>query len=78
MPELPEVETIRRDLEKEVVGKRIKTVEVTGTPLDPPPHEQEGVHRQPRGHEDQPASTAGQVPAPRRSTAATCWSSTSA
>lgn len=31
VPELPEVETIRRDLEKEVVGKRIKTVEVTGT-----------------------------------------------
>ncbi|MDP8993205.1 MAG: bifunctional DNA-formamidopyrimidine glycosylase/DNA-(apurinic or apyrimidinic site) lyase [Actinomycetota bacterium] len=30
MPELPEVETIRRDLEKEVVGKRIKHVEVTG------------------------------------------------
>ena len=30
MPELPEVETIRRDLEKEALGKRIKTVEVTG------------------------------------------------
>lgn len=30
MPELPEVETIRRDLDKEVTGKRIKTVEVTG------------------------------------------------
>ena len=30
MPELPEVETVRRDLEKEVVGKRIKQVEVTG------------------------------------------------
>lgn len=30
MPELPEVETIRRDLDKEVVGKRIKLVEVTG------------------------------------------------
>jgi len=30
MPELPEVETLRRDLEKEVVGKRIKAVEVTG------------------------------------------------
>ena len=30
MPELPEVETIRRDLEKEVVGRRIKAVEVTG------------------------------------------------
>lgn len=30
MPELPEVETIRRDLEKEVVGKKIRTVEATG------------------------------------------------
>jgi formamidopyrimidine-DNA glycosylase len=31
MPELPEVETVRRDLEKEAVGRRIKSVEVTGT-----------------------------------------------
>jgi formamidopyrimidine-DNA glycosylase len=30
MPELPEVETIRRDLDKEVVGKRVKLVDVTG------------------------------------------------
>lgn len=30
MPELPEVETIRRDLEKEVVGRRIKSVEASG------------------------------------------------
>lgn len=30
MPELPEVETIRRGLDREAVGKRIKTVEVTG------------------------------------------------
>jgi formamidopyrimidine-DNA glycosylase len=30
MPELPEVETIRRDLDKDVVGKRIKSVEATG------------------------------------------------
>ena len=30
MPELPEVETLRRDLEKEVVGRRIKGVEITG------------------------------------------------
>lgn len=30
MPELPEVETIRRDLDKEIVGKRIKSVEATG------------------------------------------------
>lgn len=31
MPELPEVETVRRGLERELVGKRFKTVEVTGT-----------------------------------------------
>ncbi len=30
MPELPEVETLRRDLDREVVGKKIKTVEVPG------------------------------------------------
>ena len=30
MPELPEVETIRRDLEREVAGKKIKGVEVHG------------------------------------------------
>ncbi|MFM7225166.1 MAG: bifunctional DNA-formamidopyrimidine glycosylase/DNA-(apurinic or apyrimidinic site) lyase [Actinomycetota bacterium] len=31
MPELPEVEVMRRDLDKEVVGRKIKAVEVTGT-----------------------------------------------
>jgi formamidopyrimidine-DNA glycosylase len=31
MPELPEAETIRRDHDKEVVGKRIKSVVVSGT-----------------------------------------------
>jgi formamidopyrimidine-DNA glycosylase len=31
MPELPEVETIRRELERDVVGKKIKTVEIHGT-----------------------------------------------
>jgi len=30
VPELPEVETIRRGLEREVVGKRIKSVDITG------------------------------------------------
>ena len=30
MPELPEVEVVRRDLEKEVVGKKIKGVDVDG------------------------------------------------
>ena len=29
MPELPEVETIRRELDREVVGKRVKSVEAT-------------------------------------------------
>lgn len=31
MPELPEVETVRRQLEREVAGKRVKTAEVHGT-----------------------------------------------
>jgi formamidopyrimidine-DNA glycosylase len=30
LPELPEVETIRRDLDREYTGKRIKSVEVSG------------------------------------------------
>jgi len=30
MPELPEVEVVRRDLERELVGKRVKAVEVDG------------------------------------------------
>lgn len=30
MPELPEVETIKRDLEREVTGKRVKSVDVSG------------------------------------------------
>jgi len=31
MPELPEVEVMRRDLEREIVGKKVKAVDVTGT-----------------------------------------------
>ena len=31
MAELPELETLRRELEKEAVGKLFKTPEVTGT-----------------------------------------------
>jgi formamidopyrimidine-DNA glycosylase len=30
MPELPEVEVVRRDLDREIVGKKIKSVEVDG------------------------------------------------
>ena len=31
MPELPEVEVVRRDLEREVVGRKVKSVEALGT-----------------------------------------------
>ena len=48
MAELPEVETLRRELEKEVVGKRFKDAEVTGTKVDPPQRQQEGVPGSPR------------------------------
>ncbi len=37
MPELPEVEVLRRDLDKEVVGKKIKSVEVDRHALGAPP-----------------------------------------
>jgi formamidopyrimidine-DNA glycosylase len=30
VPELPEVETIKRDLDREILGKRVKSVEVSG------------------------------------------------
>ena len=30
MPELPEVEVVRRDLEREIVGKRVKAVDADG------------------------------------------------
>ncbi len=39
MPELPEIETLRRDLEKEVVGKKIKSVEVLSTKVIARHHE---------------------------------------
>ena len=35
MAEQPEIETLRRDLDREVGGKRIKTVEVPGSGLIP-------------------------------------------
>ena len=38
MPELPEVEVVRRDLEREIVGRRIKEVEVDGMRTVRPHH----------------------------------------
>ena len=57
MPELPEVETIRRELEREVVGKRVKAVEVTGTPHRAPP-DQEALHHAASRASRSPVSTA--------------------
>ncbi|MCB1038590.1 MAG: hypothetical protein KDA94_03515, partial [Acidimicrobiales bacterium] len=35
MAELPEMETLRRDLDRDIGGKRIKTVEVPGSGVIP-------------------------------------------
>ena len=59
MPELPEVEVLRRDLEKEVVGKKIKTVEVDGAAVDPPPQAEEGLHRRARRPQDRVGRSGG-------------------
>ena len=77
MPELPEVETLRQDLAKEVVGRKIKTVSVANGALGPPPPERQAVPG--------PRSRAGPSVGRRAwastcssaSTAATSWSSTS-
>ena len=44
MPELPEVEVVRRDLEREVVGKKIKAVDVDGMRSRPPSPQPQAVH----------------------------------
>ena len=64
MPELPEVETIRRDLDREVVGRKIKTVAVTATALGAPAPVGQAVPHPARGPHDQ-----GSV----RRRASTCW-----
>ena len=64
--ELPEVEVMRRDLEKDVVGRRIKEAEVK--PLEerdarhPPPPETQGVHLAPGRTQDHEGRAARQVP----------------
>ena len=45
MPELPEVEVVRRDLETEVVGKKIKSVEVDGMRSIRRHQQPQAVHR---------------------------------
>ena len=73
MPELPEVETLRRDLETR--GRRAsgsRRVEVAGAAVDPAPRPQEGSSSAPaRGREDRRASTGGASTCCSRSTPAT-------
>ena len=73
MPELPEVEVVRRDLEREVVGKKIKAVEVDGMRSDPPLPPAQAVHRALDGQQDHRASSGGGSTCSSSSTAATCW-----
>jgi hypothetical protein len=74
MPELPEIETLRRDLEKEVVGKKIKAVEVYGTKLVRQGH--------PRGPPEAAGRRQGSTASAARAcgscsaSVATCWRST--
>ena len=64
--ELPEVEVMRRDLEKDVVGRRIKAGR--GQALQerdarhPPPPEAQGLHVASGGTEDHQGRTSRQVP----------------
>ncbi len=78
MPELPEVETLRRGLEREIVGRRIKTVDVHGGEGRPPQRvaarRSRAGSRAPRS----PASTAGASTCCSRSTPATLLVITSA
>ena len=62
MAELPELETLRRELEKESVGKRFKTPEVTGTKVDQARRRQEGVPGPARGGQGEVGRPAGPVP----------------
>ena len=80
--ELPEVEVMRRDLEKDVVGRRIKEVEVKGSQerhaRHPPPQDPQGVHVAPGRPQDREGRAPRASTSCCTSTAATCWSCTSA
>ena len=65
--ELPEVEVMRRDLEKDVVGRRIKTGRGQGLEerdaRDPPAQDPQGLHVPARRAQDHQDRTPRQVPA---------------
>ena len=64
MPELPEVETIRRDLQGEVVGRKIKSVEVRNGRTVRRHPERQALPRPARGPHHQVDRPGGEVPAP--------------
>ena len=64
MAELPELETLRRELEKEAVGKRFKTPEVTGTKVVRHNGSKKAFQAPPRGRQGEVGRPQG--PAPRR------------
>ena len=63
VPELPEVETLRQDLAREVVGRKIKAVSVAQRPLGAPPRVGQALPCPARGPHDQSGGAARQVPA---------------
>ena len=62
MPELPEVETVRSVLSRELTGKKIKAVTVTNGKLTQAAQVGEGVPRPARGHDGQVGRPARQEP----------------
>ena len=62
MAELPELETLRRELEKESVGKRFKTPEVTGTKVAKRGGGKKVLPGPARGGQGQVGRSAGPVP----------------
>ena len=64
MAELPELETLRRELEKEAVGKRFKAPEVTGTKAVRHNGTKKALPGPPRGRQGEVRRSAR--PAPRR------------
>ena len=74
MPELPEVEVLRRDLEREVVGKKVKAVDVDGMRTIRRHQQPQAVHRRGWSAEDHRRSSGGASTCSCSSTAATCSS----
>ena len=72
MPELPEVEVVRRDLEREVVGKKIKSGRSRRHAQRAPSPQPQAVREPARRQEDHRRRTAREVPPAAASTVTTC------